>query len=283
MLECWMGCPLQAKFRYVDRLPTRTGSRQIFGICIHAALEYYHQWGRLDTAKKIFLDYWDDPTKLGRGIDVWNRYTSHTGLREKGLEILTDYDHRARLDKFDFIAAEHPFLVPMGDHQLQGYVDLLTVKKSGRGKPTVVITDFKTKSKAPWKDALRLNVQMTIYHYASTQKEFWTGFPGETRFPGLPDGEELFDLYKDAGRRCIWWHLMGDKELDAGPRGVEDYEQVYRVCDQMEKALTAEVFVPRIGEETCGFCDYQEPCGLPIPLPTEPEEDQEWMVPVHIR
>lgn len=275
-IQTWMSCPLQARFKYVDRLPTRSSSSSVFGNCMHTALEHYNHHGDVDRAVEMFKEIWDDPSKIGREIDVWTRRTSAGGFREKGIKLLVAFDERVKREGRTMIATEHPFLVPIGDHEIVGYVDCLEVRLSGRGKDTLRIVDYKTGAKEPWSDALRNNVQFTCYDYASRQPEFWLGWPGDPEFPGMPDGGKLWDKYKNFPRRGVYWHLSGDKEKDVGERTEEDHKRLYRVIDEMDKAMRHEVYVPCLSGDTCTFCDFTEQCGITIPSSEDRMSDLEW-------
>ena len=43
-LSCYLGCSLQYKFRYVDKLPRPwRAASMAFGTSIHAAIEWFHR------------------------------------------------------------------------------------------------------------------------------------------------------------------------------------------------------------------------------------------------
>lgn len=263
MLSRWMTCPLQARFYYIDKLPDVRNAKTTFGICIHHALDFYNRTGDLEGAVALFRETWDEPAKLDAEFAYWPRYTSYSGLLSRGIDMLREYHEKQRWDRRKVVASEHRFLVPFGVHQLSGVVDLIEVKKSARDKEIVRIVDYKTTGTAPRQEALRLNVQFTAYIYASLQQEFWLG-NGEG-YPPIPYGERLWVEYQKNERRGYWYHLMGNKEIDAGTRDDKDFMRLYRVVNEVEQALANNVFVPNISGESCTFCPYTEPCQLPIP------------------
>lgn len=265
MLDSWMSCPLKAKFRYFDRLPSQQNAKASFGTCIHKALEYYNTSGDLKGAEELFKDYWTNPDKLNVEPDIWPRNTTFGGLMSAGLDVLRDHHTKNAWEKRQVLATEFEFIVPMGEHSLYGFVDLLEIKQSKTGKATVRLVDYKTNSKAPYQSNLRLNVQFTAYSYASTQPMFWMG--GELdgkKTAGLPNGDMLFDLYKPYARRGIWYGLMQGREFDAGERDDADYLRMYRAMNEIAKAVDNDVFVPNISGDSCTFCDYVVECKLPI-------------------
>ncbi len=274
-LKTWQTCPLQGHFQYDLKLPVEgSNAKTVFGSCIHKALENYNLTGNLATSEAIFDDLWTNPEKVGAPIEtlVWPMRTSYSGLKSKGIEILRDMHEKLKLEKRDILGIEHKFLVPFGKYELTGYVDLLEVRTSGRGKNLLRIVDYKSAGRQPNFAELYLDIQFTIYYYASLQPEFWFGNGPD--FPALVDAQAKYDAYNDLVRRPIWYHLMGIKEIDAGPRDDEDFMRLYRLCEMVEKAQQQEIYVPKIGEG-CTFCDFKEPCGVKIPTKEEVADQED--------
>lgn len=263
-MNTWMRCPLQAKFHYVDKLPTRSSSASVFGNCVHSAMEFFANCRDREKTIEWFLKCWDDPSTIGLTIEYWNKRQSFGSLRERGQMLLNGYFERFEREDRRIIAVEHPFKVAFGEHEITGYVDLLEYRRSGRGKNQLRITDYKT-GKKPWSDALRNNIQFTAYYYASMQPEFWIGYPGDSEFPGLPDGAALYEEFKRAPRQVIWWSLPTDEEINAGERTQADFNRMYQCVSEMDKAMTYGVYVPCISGDTCTMCDYTQECGVEIP------------------
>lgn len=254
-LKTWQACQLQARFKYVDMLPPGPqNAKASFGVCIHDSLALYNTTGNIGLAIERFRHNWINPERLGVTPQVWPKMTSFGSLMARGITALENYHAVARWDDRRVLATEHEFTVPFGEHELHGFVDLIDVRKSGKGKELLRITDYKTNSKRPNMAELALDIQFTVYDYASRQREFWT----------MNNGAKLYEEFKDKARRDIWFHLWDGVELDAGDRDQKDFERLYQLCVAIQKAHDAEVFVPRIGD-ACLFCPYTEPCGLTVP------------------
>jgi hypothetical protein len=261
-LKVWKSCALQAKFQTIERLPGRQSGKASFGTIIHHCLEQYNNGLEIDSAVDLFKDLWKHPEKLGVEPEYWPKYTTYGGLREKGVEILRDYDEKVRWENRQILASEHRFLVPMGDHELEGTVDHVEIKKAGNGHRTLRIVDFKTSGKQPNRVDLRLDIQFTVYMFAAMQPEFWIGNgPG---YPGLPGGEDTFEVIRKLPMRGVWYHLWTGKELDAGERDDGDFMRLYRFITEIEKSVSADVYVPNIGE-SCVWCPYTANCNIEIP------------------
>lgn len=277
-LKKWSNCPLQAHFAYDLKLPVEgSNAKAVFGSCIHQALDGYNRTGDLDQALALFNDLWENPEKVGAPVHtlIWPRQTSYGSLKDRGNAVLRDTAERIRLEKRVVIASEHEFLVPFGRHELHGFVDLMEVRQTGRGKNIVKVVDWKTNARQPNFADLYLDIQFTVYMYASLQPEFWFGNGPE--FPPVENADWVYEMYFNLPRRAIWYQLWTQKEIDAGPRDDEDYFRLYRLCDSIQRATEAEVWVPKIGD-ACTFCDFKEPCGITIPTREEiAEQDEAWI------
>lgn len=270
-LKVWMECPLQAKFKSIETLPYRQNGKASFGTVIHFCLQQYNQGLSIEATVDLFRDLWKNPERLGVEPDYWPKFTSYGQLREKGVEVLTGYHEKVKWESRQVIASEHRFLVPMGDHELEGTVDHIEIKKAGNGRRTFRVVDFKTNSRQPTKVDLRLNIQFTVYCYAAMQPEFWMG-NGTEEYPGIPNGADLYDVITRMPMRGVWYHLWTGKEIDAGERDDGDYMRLYRLITEVEKAVKADVYVPNIGE-SCIFCDFTANCNITIPNREELEAE----------
>lgn len=262
-LKVWSVCPLQAHYKKTMDYQELRNGKTSFGTCIHDALERYNQDGDVDEAIERFKYTWANPEVLDAAIDIWPKYTSYGGLRAKGIEMLKEYDSKNQWDNRVVVATEHEFKVPFGDHELSGFVDLIEHKKNGQGKNILKIVDFKTASKQPMLQDLRLDLQFSVYLYSSMQPEFWMGYDN---VPGMPNGDELYEKYKKMDRRGIWYHLMTNKEINAGARDDGDFMRMYRLCLEIANAFDKQVFVPTINGSSCTFCSFTEVCAAVIPV-----------------
>lgn len=276
-LKTWMNCPAQAQFKYVDKLPDAHNAKTVFGTCVHRALELYNETGNAELAEAEFLTWWDEPEKAGYpDYGRWPKGNDYGKLRNKGVSIIRKQHELTAWDKREVLATEHGFVVPFGEHELHGYVDLLEIRRSGNGKEMLRVVDYKSGSWKPNRAALALDVQFTVYDYASRQREFWVGGM-DPDFPGVVNGEWLWEMHKDTPRRNIWFHLSTPQEIDAGGRDEGDFQRLYRLCEQVQASSDAGIAIPKISE-ACVLCSYNEPCGVEIPTAEEMrEEPNAWL------
>lgn len=270
LLKVWMNCQQQAEFQEILKRPRRMHAKASFGTCIHDALEQYNWHGDVEKAKARFEYTWSNPGYLGVTPDVWAKQQFGT-LMDRGLKIIQEYHDKQAWEPREVIATEHKFCVPFGDHIISGAVDLLEFKLSGRGVPTLKIVDYKTNAKQPTLNELRFDIQFTVYYYASLQPEFWLGWEPEINkyrpMGGTPEkGAELWERFKDAPRRPSWYHLWGNKEIDAGDRDDGDFMRLYRCLEAVNKAVEHGIYIPSIKAESCLWCDFKEECEAVQPI-----------------
>lgn len=265
-IKVWEECPLRAHYRYDQGLPGRQNAKASFGTIVHAALQHYNDHGNdYDGARRLFLDLWAHPEKAGVEPDYWPKFTSYGGLRSKGLEVLENVHASYRFTNRTVIGTEVPFVVPFGDYELTGFIDLVEVAKSGTGTELLKVVDYKSNSRDPSASALALDIQFTCYAYAVGQEVFWVG-NGTPECPGVENGAWLWETVgKMATARCVWYSLWNKREIDAGPRLQADFERLYKVLDAIDASDAAGIHLPRIGE-ACTWCDYTEECRMEIPV-----------------
>lgn len=274
MISKWQTCGLQAKFHYIDKQYGPQSASATFGTCVHEALEFYNDpksptHGDVEAAVDRFIYTWDHPEVLDVAPETWNRRTSYGQLKQVGIQCIRDYDAEVAWSNRQVLAVEHRFYVPFGKHFLDGMVDVVEVNDE-----CLDIVDLKSAGKRPTYDTLYMNSQFTVYWYASLQPEFWLGTGGdpEDKYyrPPMENGEELWERFQpEARRRAIWFHLRMGKRIDVGQRDDLDFMRLYRCCDEIEKAIEREVFVPNISAESCLWCPNTDIC--PLYIPTEEE------------
>lgn len=261
MIKTWMVCPKQAHFKEILNLPEGQHAKTSFGTCIHSALELYNVTGDVDMAVEHFKEAWDDPSILDAEIDVWPPRTSWGELNQRGIQAVIKFHEDNRWETRNIIAAEHKFLVPFGDHVLSGIIDSLELVGSGKKKELRII-DYKTSSYTPTHLQLRFDVQFTVYMYATLLPQFWVDIEG---------GEQLFEDLLEVRRRGVWYSIWHQKTLDVGPREELDLQRLYRVLDEIERAVESDVYVPSIDGNACMWCAYTHVCPSTIPLAEEVE------------
>lgn len=264
-LSSYARCAQQKKLSDLSRRgelpPERLLSATVFGTVIHHALNvletYFHQ-GRddaLDVALATFAHYWE-PENIGQvadgQVDEWMRGHTYGGLRRKGLQVIKDRYEFLQTDTGKLLALEIGFNIPYvldgRQHTIHGTADRLSVRRGPKGK-FLNIEDFKSGRR---KTFLRYDVQFTVYSWATTQREFWS--PWE-------NGDELWELHSQMGRRGTWIDVVKGKRVDAGWRGEQDYARMDVALREYVKAVEFDVYPLAMQGDVCVWCPHRDNCG----------------------
>jgi hypothetical protein len=253
-LKVFGDCANQYRYSYVLGLGgDASGSLTVLGSVWHYAVDVYETYDHdINLAKRTFIYYWSNPNELGLKIDFWHRSTTFMGLQKRGLDMLDRYHELSPWKTGIRVGSEVRFVVPIGDHELEGTIDKIWVRK---GQKKLSVVDFKTGAMVP--EALRYNQQFSAYCYATTQPEFWVNVPG------FEDGHKRFAHYKRDG---WWYHARNNKMFNAGFREQVDYDRLQWAIIQMDLAVKNDVFPLTVTGATCGYCSHVEICGTEVSL-----------------
>jgi len=232
-----------------------SGSLTVLGTVFHYAVEVYENYGyNLELAKSTFDYYWRCPEQLGERIDFWHRRSTYDNLRKRAHTMLERYHALSPWKKGKLVGTEVHFIVPLGDHELEGTIDKLFMRP---GIKVLEIIDFKTSAKVPEK--LSQNVQFSAYCYATERPEFWDNVTGFS-----------YDQFIDWKRQGWWFHARNGKMFNAGYRTEEHYKRLLLAVNAMDEAIKKEVFPLTISGESCGYCPFADGvCGSEVSNPTE--------------
>jgi len=273
-ISAWGRCP--AAFGY-----KRAGWREpilsatAFGSVVHHALLVFERAraeGELHElavrkAVETFIWYWNplNIEAICEPVEIWLPRQGFSELRSRGITAIEKFAELVRFDDAELLGTEFGFMVPidgtwddeLGEpHILAGSIDRLKAAMYRR-YPVIGIDDYKTGKEYRY---LRQNLQFTAYCYASTKKEFWTGWRGEDGF-GEERGTQLYERFKGAARRGTWINMRQLKFQDAGWRGPDDYKRFALSVQQITASMQADIYPMTISGEVCTFCSFRDRCG----------------------
>jgi putative RecB family exonuclease len=168
-LQCYLGCPLQYKFRYVDKIPRPwRAAAMAFGTSIHAAIEWFHRErlaGRAphpEGTVSIFLADWYAQTVEPL---VYSKDESKDLLAERGAQMIRLYVATAATVAVPS-AVEERFSVGLVDVEsgeeldvaLHGVIDL--IESDG------TVVDLKTAGRSFDVGSVERHLQLSIYALA---------------------------------------------------------------------------------------------------------------------
>jgi putative RecB family exonuclease len=248
-LSTFEKCPLQYRFRYIDRIRRDTqGIEAFMGNRVHEVLERLYRdllasrRPSLDELVALYRRNWEAEYSANVRIVRTERTADH--YRQAGERCLEDYYRRYEpFDQAATIGLEERVLVtferpgaPGGEgppaYQIQGYIDRLA--RAGAG--VYEIHDYKTSATLPSDVGLKRDRQLTLYLMAVLE-----------RFP------EARDV------RLIWHYLAFDRELSARRSPGEIDQHRRQAIGVIEAIEVARDYPPR-ESPLCRWCEYRDIC-----------------------
>ena len=241
----YIECGLLYKFGRIDRLPMEFKSDAlIFGTVIHLVLgEYYYakQLKNELTLKDIlqsFEEYWRSKAEKNDEIQ-YSKKNTYDSLLLLGKEILQVWYNKKTEDNFKILGIEEAFSfnIPGLEIPIIGAMDLIEEDEAG----TIIITDFKTSSKAYSTDQIIQNEQLTVYQLAAKKN-------------GLADREILlkFDILIKTIKPKFEAYWTTRSEVDE----IRLTKKIHEVWDGIKKG----VFIPNDTSWRCKNCSYRMAC-----------------------
>ena len=234
-ISTYQSCPLQYRFRYIDRLPSRPSAALEFGSALHKALhELYDKNRSLEQLNEFLAQRWGATEVLQEAVEP--RYSLAVAVST----MENFYRENFKEDGTPLIvphALEEWFEIALDGHVLVGRIDRIDTLENGNHE----IIDYKTGKRLPSQEDLDKDLQLSIYYWAA--HEAMGGInPERLKFYFLrPDSNEQFVTYR-----------MPDRIKDTK-------ETVYEVIRSIESDKASDVFKP-VKNPLCGWCDYQGEC-----------------------
>ncbi len=240
-LSTFEKCPLQYRYRYIDRIKRDTqGIEAFMGNRVHSALERLHSgvlMGKVAPLDDVVAFYHRDwEAQHSDRITIVKKEFTAEDYRRVGERCLVDYHERyAPFDQGRTLGLEERVTLALDGerrYRMQGYVDRLD-----RVAPGVYeIHDYKTSSSLPSDRDLRGDRQLSLYQMAV-----------EERFP---DAREV---------RLIWHYLVFNEELRSSrtPADLQGHRTAaMKLIDRIEAATD---YPPR-ESALCRWCEYRDIC-----------------------
>lgn len=166
-VDTYERCPLQFRFRYVDKVPSTPSPALSWGSSIHAALEAW--WDRklpdpppVDVLHQALYDHWDDSGFADMAREEKLVWYSHAR------DVLTRHHEMYSRSYLPAVACEQWFELDLGDDiAVRGSIDhVARTPEGGLG-----IVDWKTNKRARTRADVASSLQLAIYALAT--RELW--------------------------------------------------------------------------------------------------------------
>jgi len=244
-LQTYENCPLQFKYRYVEKIETETEQtiEAFLGSRVHDTLEKLYRDVKMakETPVEELLSYFTQIWQknwLDSILVVRKEYTPED-YRKLGQKCLTDYYHRYYpFDQGKTLGLEQIILISLDDaakYRIRGFIDRLTLRDDGQYE----IHDYKTSAHLPDQSTLDSDRQLALYQIGV-----------ETRWKDVKE----VDL--------VWHYLAFDKEMRSRRTPAELKElkaQTIELINHIEKAKSREEFPPR-ESHLCEWCQFFSVC-----------------------
>jgi putative RecB family exonuclease len=242
-LSTYESCPLQYKFRYIDRIPRTEESIEAYlGSRVHEALNMLYrtlELGGEPSLSDLLKEYhWQWGQCWHNQVKVVKQDRSIEHYKEVGERCLVNYYQAHRpFNHGEVLGLEYQVatsLDPRGCYKIQGYIDRLVAVGPGRYE----IHDYKTSGRLPSQDAIDADRQLALYQLAV--EATW------------PDAKEI---------ELVWHYLAFGKELRSTrtPQALERLKHsTIAVIDRIE----ADTEFKPIKSTLCHWCTYQNICPL---------------------
>lgn len=240
-LQTYGNCPLQYKYRYIDRVPVEVGPsiEAFLGSRVHDALEWLYSQAKDQlippSVEELLARYhalWDAAwTEDIRIVRQRTEPEAYRRVGEKCLELY--YDRHTPFDEGIVLGLEEPFSIPLEDGiLLVGYLDRLE-KRDG---DIYEVHDYKTSGRLP-----------TPAEAARDEQAGWYALAVRERFP-------------HAGEIRLVWHYLRFDERLVTARSAEESEALKADIVRRIRAIEAARSFPPQESALCAWCDYFQIC-----------------------
>lgn len=228
-IETFHKCPLQYKFRYLLKIPTKSKAALSYGQTIHQTLYQFHQ---LEGARlrpnldKLIQLY--EKNFIDEGYDS----LSYRQARyDQGKRDLKRYFHAYQQKLEKPILLEQPFRLQLDGLEIVGKIDRIDKLSDG----SLEIIDYKTGSEKTQKQ-VDADPQLSLYHLAATES-----------------------LQLNISRLSLYFLETGNKISTT--RSSKDIDKTKQKLLNSIEQIRSSTFKPKPGSPMpCEFCDYKQIC-----------------------
>ncbi len=242
-LSTFETCPLQYKFRYIDKIKRDVESIEAFmGSRVHDTLEKLYRDLKVTKVNSVgdlttfYNEQWEKHWHNGIWI-VKHEYTAQD-YRRLGERCLRDYYRRYQpFDDGLTLGLEEEIRLCLDSakrYWVLGYIDRLTQKPDG----TLEIHDYKTGGSLPPQEKIDQDRQLALYQMAVHER--------------FPDAKNV---------KLVWHYAAFDREFTSQRNSQQLHELRQKTVELVDKIQSTTDFQPR-ASQLCYWCEYSDICPL---------------------
>ena len=239
-INTYENCPLQFKFKYIDKIKDITGIEAFMGSQVHEAIHYIYKKVKTGEipALKLVLKYYKELWRknFNEKIRIVRKEFSAKNYFNTGEELIEKYYHNHKPFKENIIGMEKRVIIDLdgnGKHILTGFIDKLIHNKE---EGVYEIHDYKTSKWLKSQKELNEDKQLALYSIGVKK------------------------LYPDAKNIILKWHFLRHDVIKTSSRTEEEIkelkEKVIKIIEKVEK----EDEWPAKKSGLCGWCGYNGLC-----------------------
>lgn len=240
-LETYQNCPLQFKYRYIERKEKLVESIEAFlGSRVHETLEKLYRDLKFTKENSLaeLLEHYNSTWEknwLDSIMVVKKEYTPRH-YRNLGTKCIADYyRHYHPFDQGKSLGLEERIFIDLDGYRIQGLIDRVVQREDG----VYEIHDYKTSGHLPDQKTIDKDRQLALYQLG------------------------LQNRWKDVKEvELVWHYLVFDKELRSS-RSKHQLnqlkEEIIGLINEIEKAKKEDDF-PAKESKLCDWCEFGELC-----------------------
>jgi DNA helicase-2/ATP-dependent DNA helicase PcrA len=231
-IETFDTCPLQYRYRYIQRIPVTPSGALSFGDAIHKTLFAFYKAakeGKNPTKKdllKILEENWSSVGYASKAHEM--------KMKKQGEEILANFYEKAYDPKHLPKDLEQMFTIKISPNfKIGGKIDRVDELPDGK----LEIIDYKT-GKVPSEEKIDKNLQMTIYALAAQDEGIYGRNPEEV---------------------ILSFYFLDTQEKISLQRTRQQLEEAKKVLLSKKKEIESSDFSPK-PSNLCDFCEFRLLC-----------------------
>jgi len=228
-LDTYDVCPWKYRFRYVLKVPSKSGYQASFGKAVHNTL--YEFFRRMKEHPSKIAPTLSDLLEIyeAKWIDEWfNSKKQRDNYKTKGAQMLEEFYDLHKAAWPSVLHLEERFRVPLGEYTIKGAIDRVDTVEGG-----VEVIDYKTGT--PPKTGKKDQKQLYLYALALQQ------------------------IFEEAPTKLTYYFLENNIELSTD-FDAEKMQSVQEWALQIIEKIQSANFEPTPSQQVCKHCDYREIC-----------------------